>query len=243
MIPCIEKDLITLPLCLEGVRRCVTNRVRNIYLVAPTTPAMLHFCDTAGVRHVDERTVLGIAPSELNIITTSGDRSGWLFQQLVKLSAAVGTCEHYLCIDADHVLLRPHTFLAQGGRTVFYMSSEQHRPYYRNIARLVPGLHLAPLSYVDHKMLFSRTRLRQLHDALGGPDQWVRTIVDAYDRTELSGFSEFELYGNFTPRAEKIHRPWQQLMLTGAQSIRPYDELLRLYADRRMSVTFPAYLR
>ena len=41
-------------------------------------------------------------------------------------------------------------------KTVFYMSYEEHQPYYDNIHRLMPNLPLASLSYVDHKMLFDK---------------------------------------------------------------------------------------
>ncbi len=246
VIPIIAKDLRVLPLCLEGVRRCVPHPVSAVYIVAPDEPEIRQFCRDRDLLFVDERSVFGFAPSSLGLLVTDGDgsrdRSGWLFQQLVKLSGRVGTCRHYLCIDADHVLIHPHVFLTADGRTVFYMSYEEHRPYYENIARLLPGLPLAPLSYVDHKMLFDKEQLRQLHTALGDREghPWYQTVIDSYDRRCHAGFSEFELYGNFVK--EKELRPWLQKRLPYSR-IADYDTLCRRYAGSRWSLTFPDYMR
>ena len=166
------------------------------------------------------------------------DRSGWLFQQLVKLSGRVGTCQHYLCIDADHVLIRPHVFLTEEGKTVFYMSYEEHLPYYENIHRLLPNLPLDNLSYVDHKMLFDKSQLASLHQALGG-DKWVETIKANYDRNSHAGFSEFELYGNFVK--DKIRRPWLQKRLS-YKKLTDFATLQKKWKGSRWSLTFPDYM-
>lgn len=247
VIPATHKDLHILPLCLEGVRRQVPHPIEHIYVVAPQTAEVEQFCKSHSLQFVDECSVLGFGPRDLNLQITfadghTRDRSGWLFQQLIKLSGKVGTCHHYLCIDSDHVLIRPHVFLTADGRTVFYMSYEEHQPYYDNIGRLMPGLKLDTLSYVDHKMLFDKMQLVQLHNALsqrsGKP--WVDTIIDSYDRHCEAGFSEFELYGNFV--TEKVRRPWLQKRLPYSR-LADYDTLRRQYSGSRWSLTFPDYMK
>lgn len=237
VIPVVAKDLGTLPLCIEGVRRQVRHPIENIYLVAPDDERVKQFCREHGLVYVEETTVLGFGPKALGL----GDRSGWLFQQFVKLSGRVGTCRHYLCIDADHVLIRPHVFLSANDETVFYMSYECHRPYYENIHRLFPGLPLANLSYVAHKMLFSKDQLEALHRCLErGGKTWWEAVLDSYDRTQGSGFSEFELYGNFVQK--KLLRPWLQKRLPNSR-MADYDTLVKRYSAGRASLTFPQYMR
>ena len=206
VIPIIKKDLHILPLCLEGVRKCVAHPIKNIYIVAPNDVEIVNFCDSNKLTFVNERDVLGISPQDIGLQISYPDgskreRSGWLFQQLIKLSGRIGTCRYYLCIDADHVLIRPHVFLTDKYETVFYMSYEMNQPYYDNILRLIPGLELSTLSYVDHKMLFDKEIITRLHNILNSEseDAWVGTIIDSYDRSCETGFSEFELYGNFSP--------------------------------------------
>jgi hypothetical protein len=247
VIPIIAKDLHILSLCLEGVRRQVQHPIQQIYIVAPEQEEILEFCHEHGLTFVEESSVLGFSPKDLQLqITTPGgtilNRSGWLFQQLIKLSGKVGTSQHYLCIDADHVLIHPHVFLTEDQKTVFYMSYEEHRPYYDNIRRLLPHLQLDNLSFVDHKMLFSKEQLAALKDALsrqsGKP--WVETIVDSYDRSSFAGFSEFELYGNFVQAKER--RPWLQKRLPYRQ-IADYETLCRRWSRSRWSLTFPDYMK
>ena len=247
VIPIIAKDLNILPLCLEGVINQVDHPVKDIYIVAPAQQEIIDFCNTNGLQFIEEGKVLGFTPKDMDIIIQNPDgstrnRSGWLFQQLIKLSGRVGTCRHYLCIDADHVLIRPHVFLTEEGRTVFYMSYEEHRPYYDNIHRLMPELQLDTLSYVDHKMLFDKERLEELHHALsqrsGRP--WIETIIDSYDRGSFAGFSEFELYGNFVK--DKERRPWLQKRLPYSH-MADYATLQQKWRDTRWSLTFPDYMK
>lgn len=247
VIPIVGKDLRILPLCLEGVYHCVAHPIQQIYIVAPAQDEIVCFCEEHGLQFVDEREVFGFGPKELNLQIQNADgsqsnRSGWLFQQLIKLSGRVGTCQHYLCIDADHVLIRPHVFLTQDNKTVFYMSYEEHQPYYDNIHRLLPDLVLDKLSYVDHKMLFDKQQVERLHQALtqGTGLLWTDVVLKSYDRSSFAGFSEFELYGNFV--VDKVQRPWLQKRLP-YKKMADYDTLQRQWSRSRWSLTFPDYMR
>ena len=247
VIPIVGKDLRILPLCLEGVYHCVAHPIQQIYIVAPAQDEIVCFCEEHGLQFVDEKEVFGFGPKDLNLQIQNADgsqsnRSGWLFQQLIKLSGRVGTCQHYLCIDADHVLIRPHVFLTQDKKTVFYMSYEEHQPYYDNIHRLLPDLVLDKLSYVDHKMLFDKQQVERLHQALtqGTGLSWTDVVLKSYDRSSFAGFSEFELYGNFV--VDKVQRPWLQKRLP-YKKMADYDTLQRQWSRSRWSLTFPDYMR
>ncbi|MBO7051794.1 MAG: hypothetical protein J6W24_03920, partial [Prevotella sp.] len=56
----------------------------------------------------------------------------------------------------------------------------------------------------------------------------------------FADFSEFELYGNFVPKEEKVLRPWLQKLLR-YKDLADYETLQRKWAKSRMSLTFPAY--
>ena len=242
VIPVIAKDLEILPLCIEGVRRCVAHPIKNIYLVAPDDKAIRQFCDSHGLVFVEETSVLGFKAKDLGIVVDGRDRSGWLYQQLIKLSGKVGTCERYLCIDSDHILVRKHIFVTEEGKTVFYMSYEKNDAYYRNIHRMFPEIKLARLSYVAHKMLFTKQTLKKLHEEMSARTgkTWTQAIIDNYDRGCFADFSEFELYGNFVPKEEKVLRPWLQKLLRYSK-LADYETLYKRWTNHRMSLTFPAY--
>ena len=146
-------------------------------------------------------------------------------------------------IDADHILLRPHTFLTRRGRTVFYGSRECHQPYYDTAARLVGGVRMEWLSYVDHKMLFSRTQLDALKERLEARSRksWDRAILDSLPGDETSGFSEYELYGLTFPARKKVVRPWRNKTLH-YDELADYDTLRRRWGRRYRAVTFPEWI-
>lgn len=247
VIPVTEKDLDTLPLAIEGVRRHATNRIAAIYIVARDTEAIRGFCRERGVVFVDETSVLGYTPQHLALTVCDPpiDRSGWLFQQLLKLSGRIGDSPWFVVIDADHVLLRPHTFVCADGRSVLYRSAECHAPYYDNIRTLLRTNITSHLSYVAHKMVFNRKALEQLRadiERANAGMRWDEAILNSIDRNNISGFSEFELYGNWLPSSGKIHRPWRNHHYP-ASHLADNDTLERRYGWKYAAVTFPSYLK
>lgn len=243
VIPVVPKDLGILPLCLDGVSHCLNHPVGDIYVVAPRETEVVDFCRRRRLSFVDELTVLGYGPRDIDYRPCGTDRSGWIFQQLVKLSGGVGGREHFLVIDADHILLRPHTFLTRRGRTVFYGSRECHQPYYDTAAHLVGSVRMEWLSYVDHKMLFSRTQLDTLKERLEARSRqsWDRAILDSLPKDEKSGFSEYELYGLTFPTRKKVVRPWRNKTLH-YEDLADYDTLRRRWGRRYRAVTFPEWI-
>ena len=243
VIPVVEKDLLILPLCLEAIKRFVTNKIQSIYIVSPDNEAIKKFCREYEIVFIDEDLVLGYGPREIHYILKDGrNRSGWIFQQLLKLSGNIGTQPYFLVIDADHILIRPHTFLASNGRTVFYRSREFHVPYYRSIENLLGKNDISVLSYVAHKMLFSRERLSELKEKIleYTGREWDKAIRDILDVNEVSCFSEYEMYGNFFPYMYSEHLLFRNKSLN-YQELASLDELVAKYAQRYRAVTFPDY--
>lgn len=246
IIPVIEKDLDILPLCISGVRENVTNRIKDIFVVGPAAVSICDFAKKNGLIFIEESAILGYTPISLNLITKGGiNRSGWLFQQLLKLSGKIGTCKYFLVIDSDHILLKPHTFLTSNLKTVFYQSSEFHFQYYKMNKKLVRVFKIPLLSFVSHKMLFEKDELFRLTALIEQNDElmrtWDKVIFGTLDKEEASPFSEFEFYGCFSRNENKILHPWNQKALTRTH----LDELsnLKTKYHRFWSVTFPSYLQ
>ena len=245
-VSAVLKILQIIPLCLKGIRKNIENPVKNIYIVAPDTEMIRQFCSENDLVYVDETSVLGFSPKELGLIINwkghKVNRSGWLFQQFLKLSGKIGTCDNYICIDADHILINKHVFLTTNNVPVFYMSSENHGPYYRNIEKLIGMKRFSSLSYVAHKMIFNKNNLVELQKEIERENEgktWIEAILYHYNRNELSGFSEFELYGNFVKN--KKHRPWRELALKYTE-LSSFEELERKFCGKYNSLTFPEYL-
>lgn len=199
LIPAIRKDLQTLPYVVQAVRRHSIHPIGEVVIVAPRDEAILAACHAHGWKFVDENTVLPITKRDIVYRSKRWERSGWLFQQLLKLSGdRLVRAEHFLVIDADTVLIQPHKFLS-GGRTNFYTRSWSQPEYFRTYKKLMGRAASAPRSLVTHYMLLEKSKLRELKRAIEARHgkSWYRAIIDSIDRTKQFGFSEYETYGNF----------------------------------------------
>ena len=99
------------------------------------------------------------------------------------------------------------------------MSYEEHQPYYDNIHRLISDLPLDTLSYVDHKMLFDKEQQEELHQVLGG-EEWVKTILDNYDRHSHAGFSEVNYMAISSRRKSDDHGSRRHYVIVNWQTTR-----------------------
>jgi len=210
IIPAAPKDLGTLPHTIDSVRSMVRHPIGAIYVVSPENPRIRAVCARKGCVFVNERRIEPIPKSRIRYRSKRWERSGWLYQQLLKLSGdRLSRRRHFLVMDADTVLIRPHRFRS-GGRTVFYYRRWSQPEYFRAYRRLTGRRPKAKVSFVAHYMLFDRSKLGRLKAMIearhGKP--WHRAILASLDRTRNFGFSEYETYGNMVygqnPSAVKL---------------------------------------
>lgn len=199
LIPAIEKDLGTLPYVIDAARKQVKHPIGDILIIAPRKKKILELCLKKGCKFVDEDTVLPITKKHINYRSKKWERSGWLFQQLLKLSGDT-LCKNdfYLVMDADTVLIRPHIF-RKGQKTVFYCRNWTQDEYYKAYYKLLKRKAASRLSFVTHYMLFEKSKLKQLKNKIEANHHvsWHSAILKSINRTKQFGFSEFETYGNF----------------------------------------------
>ncbi len=199
LIPAIEKDLGTLPFVIDAVKKNVKHPIGDILIVAPRRKKIIELCMKKGCKFIDEDTVLPITKKDINYRSKKWDRSGWLFQQLLKLSGdTLCASDHYLVIDADTVLIRPHIFRT-GHKTVFYCRNWSQDEYFKTYKKLLRSKVSSPSSFVTHYMLFEKSKLVQLKKAIESEHhtRWYSAILRNIDKSKQFAFSEFETYGNF----------------------------------------------
>ncbi|NUU61494.1 DUF6492 family protein [Paenibacillus agri] len=204
LIPAIEKDLATLPYVVKAVRTHVKHPIGRILIVAPRKERLLHFCREHGCTFVDENTVLPLTKKDIHYRSRTWERSGWLFQQLLKLNGdKICKADYFLVIDADTVLIAPHRF-RQNGRTVFFSRSWSQPEYFVTYKKLMGRKASAPSSLVTHYMLFERSKLSRMKKEIearhGLP--WYSAILRSMNRSKQFGFSEFETYGNYVYQSD-----------------------------------------
>ena len=94
VIPTAYKDIKVLPLCLEGVKNCVQDKIREIYVISTDNDEVKRICSNHSCKFINEKELMGFSPSDMTKIRE--DKRGWLYQQLIKLCGNIGTCENYL---------------------------------------------------------------------------------------------------------------------------------------------------
>ncbi|MEC0182822.1 DUF6492 family protein [Paenibacillus peoriae] len=199
LIPAIDKDMGTLPLVIDSLRRYVQHRIGTIYIVSPKSDRIRQLCASKKCIFVDEKTVLPITKKHIRYGTARWDRSGWLYQQLLKMNGdKIGKAPFFLVIDADTILIRPHVF-RKDGKTIFYYRGWSQPEYFRTYRKLMGVKAPSPKSFVTHYMLFEKaqlTRLKQVIETrLGKP--WYHAIIQSINRKKQFGFSEYETYANY----------------------------------------------
>jgi len=199
LIPAIEKDLATLPHVIDSLRRYVKHPISKIYIVSPNNSKLKNLCSRKGCTFVDETTLLPFTKKDIHYSSPNWNRSGWLYQQLLKMNGDTLCRENFfLVIDADTIFIRPHRFRSNG-KTIFYCRNWSQPEYFRTYRKLLGTKAPSPRSFVTHYMLFERSKLSQLKRKIearhGLP--WYTAIIRSIDKKKQFGFSEFETYANY----------------------------------------------
>jgi hypothetical protein len=203
IIPVLPKDLDVLPIVVAGIRENFSHPIACIYIVAPESEHVRHFCSNFGCTFVDERQVNCLRPEEIQYNYRGRNRSKWIYQQLLKLSADIGTSKWYFISDADTVLIRPHLFRIKD-RHVFYQLPVIHLPYRYAYHTLIGRRAKQALTFVSHMMMFSREKIKQMHRHIESRHnlRWDEAIVSIIDEDELSCFADYETYGTYIYQTE-----------------------------------------
>lgn len=199
VIPAIPKDLGTLPYVIDGVRKHVEHPIGRIYIVAPDSARIRAVCKRKGCTFIHESSVLPLRKKQIVYRSRRWERSGWLYQQLLKLgSSSIVKQPRYLVIDADTVLIKSHRFYS-GDKQVFYCRDWSQPEYFVTYRKLMGAKAPRPRSFVTHYMMFDKARLRSLKDKIERRHgtKWYKAILNSINRKKQFGFSEFETYGNY----------------------------------------------
>lgn len=241
VIPIIEKDLPKLQSVVEGVREHIFPKTKTIIVVAPRNSKIQKACKDLGVTFVEESKASPVNKSEIKYKVDGKDRSGWLFQQLIKLSAdQFVTTRNFLVLDADTVFVSK-AVLMNGNKTVYPISDEYHKPYYEEYERLMGERPKSLISFVSHYMVFNKDTLKSLKNHIetlhGMP--WYDAILKTIDHHEASGFSEYETYGNYVLSTQRAKTDRRLLSNVGLQ---PDDannlQIIATYAKYHTTISF-----
>jgi hypothetical protein len=208
VIPACKKDLRTLDDVIDGIRKNGIG-VRRIIVVSdsPLTDKAEWF---------DEKLYPVSKKAIEDIISTvvlhgqryDGKRTGWIFQQFLKLYALFvipDIADNVLVLDADTIFLRPVSFIDEEGNALYNVGDEHCKAYFIHAAKLLANNKITKIfpeySGICHHMLFQRKVMTDLFNEIEnaqGKPLWQALLVNVDPATlPFSCMSEYEIYFNY----------------------------------------------
>jgi len=219
IIPSTKKDLDTLDLCIEGIRKNCRQVRRIIVISDKKLTDKAEWFDEKRFPFNKESVAYYLvgcdAAKAQRYLSAPNPRVGWYLQQLLKLYAPYvipGISKNVLHLDSDTIFLRPVDFIDSSGGGLYNPGTEYHMPYFVHMNKLVPGLkRLFPKhSGISHHMLLQKSALDDLFatvESHHNMELWKSYClqVDSKDLF-LSGAASDEIYFNFVfSKTDQVH--------------------------------------
>ncbi len=210
VIPCTSKDIRTLNLCIDGIKRYGKNINRVIVVSSEKLTDQAEWFGEADYPFSKNDIAYQIFKNEKKAhayLNTPKNRIGWIYQQLLKLYASFvipNLSSNVLILDSDTVFLNPVSFYdKKTGGGYFNSGTEYNRPYFTHAQKLIPGFKKVYRNHsgISHHMLFQRPVLEDLFQIVEDThnQEFWRAACDCIDKKDIFAcISEYEIYFNFT---------------------------------------------
>lgn len=196
IIPFHIKDASMVQKSVQSLLRNVIG-LRKIFMITHPKNKMV-VSVMQGVDMISENEVTFPSFKEVHSIVNS-DRTGWYFQQLLKMYSAFypELLNYYMSWDSDTILTHPTVFLEDKDRLVLTKSVE---PVYQDYGNHIKRLGIEPckkVSFIAHHMMFNKKEMKKLITKVGGWKKILKEVDEKLLDTGRSGMSEFQLWASF----------------------------------------------
>jgi hypothetical protein len=207
VIPCHEKDIRTLDLVIDGVKKYVKNLRRIIVVSSAQYTQQAEWFDQARYPFSKEdvfQLACGGGDRERFNKSRIRDKVGWLYQQFLKLYAhrvIPNIADNILIVDAETIFLRDISFIDQKGFALYCLYDDGFwKTFFFHAQKFLPEIkqRFNAKSGESHHMLFQRHVLEHMFAAIEKryrKEPW-RAMCASIDKERLV-FSEYEIYVNY----------------------------------------------
>lgn len=249
VIVAIDKDFDVLVHVIDSIRENIKHPISEIILICPESAAIKKICKDKKCRFVDETKVLPISKKDIGYFVDGKNRSGWIFQQLLKWSGSdYAKSDYFLVADADTVFCRPQVFIKDGKVLMPVCSQLGHIPYYKAFTHLTGEKVKALLNFTSHHVLFDKKRLAELKDKIEKHCKmpWYKAIISTknINPSEGSCVSDYETYGQYFYkhyRDECRLEHWFNLSLSRKENLPKLKNLIQKYRNKYKAISFHSY--
>jgi hypothetical protein len=196
LIPVAEKDFVKLRFVWESIINnldgfdkihCISNVKIPLIMRLPS----VEYYTDADIVNFDFLRFTG----------TIKGHEGWYIQQYIKLFQKV-TSDDYLEVDADVFFNRKVDIIENGKPSFLFGRDQHHLPYFNLMKKVFDLDRVYPHSFINETMFFKRSIINHFLDSFKiDPLCFFERILHEVNRVnEMSGFSEYEFYGNWATR-------------------------------------------
>lgn len=248
VIVAIDKDYDVLVHVIDSIRKNIKHPIGEIIIISPKSTLIQDLCKNKDCKFVDENTVLPITKKDINYTVNGQNRSGWMFQQLLKWSGnQYAKNDHFLIADADTVFCRPQVFVYEGKTMMPVCYQLGHIPYYKAYEKLT-GEKVKPIvNFTSHHSLFNKNKLAELKLKIekNSKKSWYEAIIATtkINPKEGSCVSDYETYGQHLfshYRDECRLEHWFNISLS-RKNLGQINELVKKYRSRYKAISFHTY--
>jgi hypothetical protein len=198
-IPVAPKDYDKISFCVSSLREYLLNPIHQIILCGRNDFQLRQLCEKFECEFIDESAIAPIKKSDIQIHANGIDRSGWVFQQILKLSLfQCVNVDNALIWDADTCLNRKMLF-AYDGVSVIEYDTYFHQPYFSSATKLLGKIPNLEVGFTCHKLLVNRIYMQEMFELIehNCDKKWFEAFLEAIDINEASSISEYMMYSLF----------------------------------------------
>ena len=246
VIPTVSKDFKLIDDVISSFAK-LNHEINKIYIVAPQNQEIISYCNSHGLNFVDERTILGYGKEAIEYKVDGVDRSGWMLQQLIKLSGEkVVEMDNYFILDSD-TIIADNFSLIENGKWIFYQNEEWHEYYFRTFQKMFGYKTENKLSFTSHMMIFNKDILRSMKKELEVKHgtSWDQVYLSTIDPNEASCVSDYDTYANYV-LCNYPDRVVQRPLYNRAFSRSMFDTIksnLEKYSKKYKTISFHSYIK
>lgn len=208
IIPMTIRNVCTFELGVNYIKRYL--HPQKIVVICNETVGKIITSKNIDVNIINEDQLIGNLSFEVvrNIIIEQNDfaskRTGWYFQQFLKLAYAyICQEDYYMTWDADTIPLREIDMFCNE-TPYFDVKEEYNKPYFTLIKKILKIDKCCEYSFISEHMMLKKSYVLEMIDRIekdnsSGVEKYYEIILRNIHNIDLegSGFSEFETYGTY----------------------------------------------
>jgi hypothetical protein len=246
VMPTLDRDYEIVSKVIDSIRTNVRHPIGQIIIISPRSKKIEKMCREKKCRWVHEDSVLPITIQNINIRVKGINRSGWIYQQLLKWGVVrYLKSEYFLISESDTVYARPCVF-ERNKKMIFACSSALcHIPYFYSYKRLFGEKVLATHNLTSHHLLFRKKYIEEVKRKIESRHKmpWYKAIINILDPDELSSVSDYDSYGQYVsnhyPKTVEFEH-WANRSF-GRSELKKLPKLLKQYASTTKTLSFHSY--